>query len=79
MRAMKRVVWFRVGWIDVVLLVMVLAFVAVSGAILWLSPNLWSSYLTMLDVRCWTLWKAIGLGIVLMQGMLVVRLWPKQK
>jgi len=69
----------RIGGIDAALFVLVLIFVAVSGAILWLSPKWWSSYLNMLDVRVWTPAKAVVLGIALMQSLLVVRLWPKQR
>ena len=54
-------------------------FAAVGGALLWLSPQGWSSYITMLDVRVWTPWKAVGLGILLMQSLMVVRMWPKRK
>jgi hypothetical protein len=75
----KRGVQRRLGGINAVLLVLVLIFVAVSGAILRLSPRWWSSYLTMLDVRVWTPWKAVGLGIVLMQSLMVIRLWPRKK
>jgi len=71
--------WLPVSEVDAVLFVLVLVFVAVSGAILWLSPKWWSSYITMLDVRVWTPAKAVVLGIVLMQCLLVVRLWPKQR
>ena len=46
---------------------------------LWLSPRWWGRYLTLLDVRCWTPWKVVGLGIAAMQGLLVIRHWPKTK
>jgi hypothetical protein len=67
------------GGIDAVLLAALLAFAAVGGALLWLSPKWWSVYLTALDVRVWTPWKAVGLGIAAMQGLMVIRLWPKTK
>ncbi len=68
-----------VGGINVVLLGALLALTAIGGALLWLSPAWWSSYLALLDVRVWTPWKAVGLGIVLMQSLLVIRLWPEKK
>jgi len=70
---------FLVGGIDVVLLGAFTALAAVGDVFLWLSPQWWSSYLTMLDVRVWTPRKAVGLGILLMQSMMVVRLWPNRK
>ena len=79
MRTRKRSTRLRVGGIDAALFVLVLVFAAVSGAILWLSPKWWSNYLTMLDVRVWTPAKAVVLGIILMQSLMVIRLWPKRK
>ncbi len=62
--------------IDLLLTVMAVALAAIGAVLLWRSPSLWSGYLTLLDVRCWTPWKAVGLGIAAMQGLLVIRHWP---
>ncbi len=71
--------WLPVSGIDLVLMGVVLTFIAVSGAILWLSPKWWSNYIDMLDVRIWTPGKVVVLGIVVMQSLMVIRLWPKRK
>ena len=57
------------------LLAALLAFAAVGGAVVAVA-KWWSVYLTALDVRVWTPWKAVGLGIAAMQGLMVIRLWP---
>ncbi len=79
MRARRIRAWFPIGGVDIVLLGVVVAFAGVSAVILWRWPRLWSFYLAMLDVRYWTPWKAVGLAIVLMQSLMVVRLWPQRK
>ncbi len=79
MRTTRWRFWLPVSGIDLVLMGVVLTFIAVSGAILWLSPKWWSNYIDMLDVRIWTPGKVVVLGIVVMQSLMVIRLWPKRK
>ena len=71
--------WFAVAWIDAALLLLVLIFAVVGGLLLWLSPQWWSGYLTMLDIRVWPSWKSIGLSIAAMESWLVIRHWPNKK
>ena len=65
--------------IDAVLLGAILALATVGGLLLCLSPQWWGSYLALLDVRFWTPWKIVVLGIALMQVLLVVRHWPQRE
>jgi hypothetical protein len=76
---MRQTKWFTLAPIDAVLIGIAVIFAVAGGLILWLSPQWWGGYLTLLDVRCWTPWKVVGLGIAAMQGLLVIRHWPKTK
>jgi ABC-type antimicrobial peptide transport system permease subunit len=78
-KARKRRTRRPLGSIDAVLLGALLAVAAVGALLLWLSPAWWSNYLALLDVRYWAPWKVVGLGIALMQSLMVIRLWPHTK
>ncbi|MEN6406579.1 MAG: hypothetical protein ABFC77_08920 [Thermoguttaceae bacterium] len=65
--------------IDLALLGIATALVAIGALLLWFSPVWWGRYLELLDVRVWPLWKVIGLVVVLVEILVVVRCWPNAK
>lgn len=72
----KKRILFIFGRIDVVLMGIALAMVAIGALLLWLFPRWWGFYVTLLDVRIWPPWKCIGLAVVLIESLLVIRHWP---
>lgn len=42
-------------------------------------PACWPWYLRLLDARIWPPWKCIGVGVALMESLVVIHLWPTKK
>lgn len=42
-------------------------------------PKCWPVYLRILDVRVWSFWKGVGVGVVLVESLILIRLWPTTK
>ena len=79
MNGKKKRTWSILKGIDLVLIGMVVALFATGALLLWSSSTWWGYYLSALDVRVWSLWKCIGLAVVLVGSLLVIRHWPNEK
>lgn len=75
----KKRKWFILGWIDLVLLGIAAALIAIGALLVRWSPAGWAWYLTALDVRSWPTWKCIGLIVILFESLLIIWYWPNKK
>ena len=68
---LDKVEWLLVGAAVVLFLL--------GALLLVFSPTWWSWYLCALDVRVWPPWKCLGVGVVLVESLLLIRFWPNKE